>query len=243
MCQLGLPAGAAFLLSAPFAAFCPTPPPPLAPRWQAGWLLCLLSSERILSSEAFVASGVLQALLDYGWRRQSTAQEETAWALGTLSVESTYARVLAADLGALRLLVSLLGGETPPVRLQAAWAVANLSMIGGTPQRLQSVGVTSFLIDGLATDDEGLVHQCARCLGTCLTFDVTRRELVADGDGTALLLLLRLCRSANTGIADASLRALAHAVKDAHLERAQIEPRSRFAAHAARSISHTSCSV
>jgi len=94
----------------------------------AGWLLCLLCTEAATAATALGHPAMLQALLLHGRSDSATAQEELGWAIAALSSDEQHVSRLAGFVSCHELLVELLQRRCASVRLQAAWALANLAL-------------------------------------------------------------------------------------------------------------------
>ncbi len=181
-----------------------------------GWLLCLLAAPA-RGGGAPVANAlshpqVLDAIVKHGRSPAPGGQEEAAWALAALSAEGDHSETLARSDACLLLLIELLSSPPLPVKLQAAWALANLALHANALARLTQLPVTPPLVACMITiarrgtadparlasqpfnielsdeqvgcffaspDDETLLHQCTRCLGTLLATEAGRAQLLA----------------------------------------------------------------
>ena len=118
---------------------------------KAGWLLCLLASDKTSAPHLLAHPHAFDAICGHGRRGGGAAQscEEAAWALATLSADADLSRCLAGRDEVVSLLAELLRAPNAAVTLQAVWAVANLSLNPTARPRLLGLGVLPTLLSRL----------------------------------------------------------------------------------------------
>lgn len=186
----------------------------------SGWLLCLLSTNAETSHDALAHSGMLPAIICYGGRGTPQAQEEASWALASLLAEATPADEIAELDSCYDLLLELVVSGCTAARVQASWALANLSLHPVGQQRLAERSSVAPLVEAIRAreEEEELLHQAARALGSILLLPAGRKQLLALEEGSmrtgtpgALEMLLVLSSHTVPAIGDAAMRASIHA--------------------------------
>ena len=159
-------------------------------------------------AQAFAWPGALGAVLRHGWREAESAREEAAWVLAVLGAEPGCAPVVADSAASFDLLRVLTTDAEASVRLQGAWALANLTLLpAGCERAIETVGVAPLVhalhrVSARGGADAGEeAHQLLRCLASLLTAAPARKQLihVDDVPGTLQLLLQLSARDGASG--------------------------------------------
>ena len=170
----------------------------------AGGLLCCLCDHKATPRE--FRERAVAFILEHGRRDVEEAKEEAAWAIASMAASLENADLLMPHFDAiLGLLLELAAHETPSVRVQAVWALANLVLAlgdgakelmaaqafptllallqhGGGHAARQTEASSSFA--DVVNDDEeaaeahAIVRQVIRCLGSLLVLPSARQQLL-----------------------------------------------------------------